>query len=227
MSNDDHISDAARLPGGPDPVDPQDLPVDVASPEALPPTGPAVVEAAVKAIGGEPEVEGMVDAGAKTRVDVLTCRNAPVPGWTTWSTVTLHTEHNPLPMVSGETVEIRAELMTVGLPGSDVMGKVLGSCAFAVLQDHWMMAPGVVFGDVVSLYDPDTTTPHLMWAHPFTATELGSVPIDEQLTVHWLVGMPITEAERQWMESHDYDSFANLLDEHQVTYSDLRRKSVV
>ncbi|AZZ41015.1 suppressor of fused domain protein [Acidipropionibacterium jensenii] len=227
MSKDDHISDAARLPGGPAPISPQELPEDVASPEELPPTGPAVVTAAVKAIGGDPEVEGMVDAVGKTRVDVLTCHNAPVPGWTTWSTVTLHTQPNELPMASGESLEIRAELMAVGLPDSDVMGKVLGSCAFAVLQDHWMMAPGVVFGDVVSLYDPQTTTPHIVWCHPFTATELGAVDIEDDLTVHWLVAMPITEAERQWLEAHDYDAFANLLDEHEVTYSDLRRKSVV
>ncbi len=208
-------------------MDPKDLPEDVASPEDLPETGPAVVAAAVQTIGGDPEVEGMVDAGGRTRVDVLTCHNAPAPGWTTWSTVTLHTQPNVLPMVSGEDLEIRAELMAVGLPGSDVMGKVLGSCAFAVLQDHWMMAPGIVFGDVVSLYDPETTTPHIMWSHPFTATDLGAVEVDENLTVHWLVAMPITEAERQWLEGHDYDAFANLLDEKQVTYADLRRESAV
>ena len=76
------------------------------------------------------------------------------------------------------------------LLGSEVMGKVVGSCAFAVLQDHWMMAPGIVFGEVVSLYDPETTTPHIMWAHPFTATDLGAVKVDQDLTVHWLVAMP-------------------------------------
>ncbi|MCI1747232.1 MAG: suppressor of fused domain protein [Acidipropionibacterium sp.] len=227
MSNDDHISDAARLPGGAGRVDPADLPDDVVSPEALPPTGAAVVKAAVQAIGGEPEVEGMVDAAGATRVDVLTCRNSPAPGWTTWSTVTLHTQPNVLPMASGESLEIRAELMAVGVPGSEVMGKVVGSCAFAVLQDHWMMAPGIVFGDVVSLYDPETTTPHIMWAHPFTATDLGAVKVDQDLTVHWLVAMPITEAERQWLAGHDYEAFADLLDEHEVTYADLRRESVV
>lgn len=228
MTNDDHM-DAARLPGGfvPGPIDPEELPADVAVPETLLPTGPAVVGAAVGSIGGTPNVEGMVDAAGDNRVDVLTCADAPAPGWTTWSTVTLHARPNELPMADGTKLDVRVELMAVGMPGSDVMGKILGSCAFAVLQDGWMMAPGVVYGDVVSLYDDKATTPHIMWSHPFTAGDLGAVEIDEDLKVHWLMAVPITEAERTFLEQNDYEALAQLLDSHQVNYTDMHRESVV
>lgn len=196
-------------------------------PETLPETGGAVVQAAVKTIGGSPSVDGMVDAGADTRVDVLTCADAPAPGFTTWSTVTLHARPNELPMADGSTLDVRVEIMAVGLPGSDVMGKILGSCAFAVLQDDWMLAPGVVYGDVVSLYDDKATTPHIMWSHPFTASDLAMVQITDDLKVHWLLAVPITEGERHFLEDQGYEALAEKLDAEQVNYLDLRRPSVV
>lgn len=229
MSSDDHVSDAARLPGGePDtsPVDPQDLPEHLAAPTTMPSTGPAVAEAAIKAIGGKPRADAMVDVGGDLRVDVLCLEDAPAPGWRTWSTVSLHTQPNEIPLQSGESTDIRAELLTVGQPGSDVMGKVLGSCSFAVLQDHWIMAPGIVFGDVVAMYAPDTTTPHIMWCHPFTAQGLDAVEVDGT-RVHWLMGVPVSEAERVWLDEHGFDAFVDLLDEKKVNYSDLQRPSVV
>ena len=134
---------------------------------------------------------------------------------------------NELPLESGESVSVPAELMTVGAPGSDVMGKVLGSCAFAVMRDNWLMAPGIVFGDVVSLYDPQATTPHLMWVHPFTAGGLDRVDVGDGLFVHWLMGMPITEAERIWLEANGYDAFIAKLENGGVNYTDLRRDSLV
>ncbi len=207
-------------------MSPEDLPEHLAVPTQMPPTGPAVADAAVKAIGGTPSADAMIDGEGRLRVDVLSLQDAPAPGWRTWSTVSLHVLPNLIPLQSGESTDVRAELMTVGAPGSEVMGKVLGSCAFAVLQDHWLMAPGIVFGGVVAMYDPETTTPHLMWVHPFTAQGLDRVEVDE-LRVHWLMGMPITEAERVWLEANGFDAFVDLLDAGKVNYSDLRRPSVV
>ena len=169
--SDDNVSPAARLPGGDQPaaerpLDPQDLPEHLAEPTQMPSTGPQVAQAVVEAVGGTPRADGMVDAAEEVRIDVLSFADAPAPGWSTWSTVSLHAEPNSIALVDGTSSDIRAELMVVGAPGSDVMGKVLGSCAFAVLRDHWPMAPGIVFGDVVSMYAPNSTTPHLMWCHP-------------------------------------------------------------
>lgn len=186
----------------------------------MPPAGPAVASAAIRAIGGHPETDAMVDAAGDLRIDMLSLHDAPAPDWCTWSTVGLHTMGNELPLESGESVSVPAELMTVGAPGSDVMGKVLGSCAFAVMRDNWLMAPGIVFGDVVSLYDPQATTPHLMWVHPFTAGGLDRVDVGDGLFVHWLMGMPITDAERIWLEANGYDAFIAKLENGEVNYTD-------
>ena len=147
--SDDNVSPAARLPGGDQPaaerpLDPQDLPEHLAEPTQMPSTGPQVAQAVVEAVGGTPRADGMVDAAEEVRIDVLSFADAPAPGWSTWSTVSLHAEPNSIALVDGTSSDIRAELMVVGAPGSDVMGKVLGSCAFAVLRDHWPMAPGIV-----------------------------------------------------------------------------------
>ena len=229
--SDDNVSPAARLPGGDQPaaerpLDPQDLPEHLAEPTQMPSTGPQVAQAVVEAVSGTPRADGMVDAAEEVRIDVLAFADAPAPGWSTWSTVSLHAEPNAVGLVDGTSSDIRAELMVVGAPGSDVMGKVLGSCAFAVLRDHWSMAPGIVFGDVVSMYAPNSTTPHLMWCHPFTTPQLDRVEIGD-MKVHWLLGVPITETERQWLEANGFDAFVELLDAKAVNYTDLQRPSVV
>ena len=94
------------------------------------------------------------------------------------------------------------------------------------IRDSWPMAPGIVFGDVVSMYAPNSTTPHLMWCHPFTTPQLDRVEIGD-LKVHWLLGVPITEAERQWLEVNGFDDFVDLLDAKAVNYTDLQRPSAV
>lgn len=234
--SDDNLSPAARLPGGGrpaddqaamnQPVDPQDLPEHLVAPTQMPPTGAKVARAAVDAIGGTARADAMVDAAEEHRIDVLSSKDAPAPGWTTWSTVSLHVEQNRIPLADGTFKDIRAELMVVGAPGSDVMGRVLGSSAFAVLQDHWLMAPGIVFGEVVSMYEPTTTTPHLLWCHPFTAPELDRVEVDD-MAVHWLLGVPISEAERVWLETNGFEALTDLFESRAVVYTDLQRESVV
>ena len=73
---------------------------------------------------------------------------------------------------------------------------------------------------------PNSTTPHLMWCHPFTTPQLDQVDIGD-MKVHWLLGVPITEAERQWLEANGFDAFVELLDAKAVNYTDLQRPSVV
>ncbi|ERF57503.1 suppressor of fused domain protein, partial [Cutibacterium granulosum] len=67
----------------------------------------------------------------------------------------------------------------------------------------------------------------LMWVHPFTAGGLDRVDVGDGLFVHWLMGMPITEAERIWLETNGYDAFIAKLENGGVNYTDLRRDSLV
>ena len=92
--SDENVSPAARLPDGDElaaerPLDPQDLPEHLAEPTQMPSTGPQVAQAVVEAVGGTPRADGMVDAAEEVRIDVLAFADAPAPGWSTWSTVSL------------------------------------------------------------------------------------------------------------------------------------------
>ena len=59
-----------------------------------------------------------------------------------------------------------------------------------------------------------------------TTPQLDRVEIGD-LKVHWLLGVPITEAERQWLEVNGFDDFVDLLDAKAVNYTDLQRPSAV
>ena len=66
------------------------------------------------------------------------------------------------------------------------------------------------------------------WALPVLTSwaRLDQVDIGD-MKVHWLLGVPITEAERQWLEANGFDAFVELLDAKAVNYTDLQRPSVV
>jgi hypothetical protein len=46
------------------------------------------------------------------------------------------------------------------------------------------------------------------------------------LTVHWLLAIPIHESERKYLTEHGYFEFENLFERKQVPYWDLRRRPV-
>ncbi len=95
------------------------------------------------------------------------------------------------------------------------------------MVDAWLCAPGVVFPSLVSQYRISSTLEHLLWVPPFPWEQLGAVDPGEGPMVHWLLGVPISEAERRFLLDRGFDEFEALMARREVEYFDLQRPSVV
>lgn len=185
--------------------------------------GRAVSIIARDTFGGTPKSFNFYDDDRSHTIGMAEFVGAPAPGWTTHCTLTLHMTPN----VFHES-DIRVELVGVAAEHEVEMANVLATSAFYVMKNGWVASPGAVFEDMVSMYFPDTTTPHVMWTapHPWPSLVDGST-IDGFGEVHWLVATPISDAERALLASIGYDEFDRRLGEAEVEYFDLHRQPLV
>lgn len=171
---------------------------------------------------GKGRVHEYWDAGEQNSVAVASFVDVPQAGLTTFSTVTMHQVPNDL-----EGNDIRVELLGATESGSDDFANVLASAAFSIAKDDWLAAPGVVFPNLVKEYFPDTTTPHVMWTEPFVWEELSTVEVEGAGSVHWLMGLPLTDAEVDLLHDKGRDALEDSLESADVAWFDLRRASTI
>jgi hypothetical protein len=189
-----------------------------------PESGRAVARAVRDAVGGEPVVEYFLDQPEKNSVYIVHFDDRPVPGYATYSTLSLHLAPNYL-----EGDDIRVEVAGVAPSIATGFPSLLSTVAFFVTKDHWLCAPGVVFPGLIPRYCPglSSTLEHVVFTEPFPWEQLSTVKVSDELSVHWLLAIPISEAERQFLLEHGYDKFEELFDTGHVPYFDLERPSVV
>lgn len=171
---------------------------------------------------GRPDVVRMWDEAETTSVDVLVCRDAPDAGLTTWSTVSLHETTN---LDGGK--DVRVELVAVGRSDLPILQHVLATLALGVIKDARLAAPDVVVPDAVAADDPTRAMRHVLLGDPFPFEELGAVAIDEDLTVHWLLAVPIDDAELALALADGVPALSRRLEAADAPYYDLDRASSV
>lgn len=185
-------------------------------------TAKQVYRAAVDAFGGEPKVNRRYDEDESHSVDVLRCADRPVPGLAVYSTLTLHDSPNHL-----DEEDVRVELMGVAPADVEDYPNLLATAAFNVIKDGWLAAPGVVFPDLLTMYELSSTLRHVLWVEPFPYEQFSTVKIDGGPDVHWLLGVPISEEERRFLLDHGYEALEQRFVDADLDYWDLTRGSVV
>lgn len=186
-------------------------------------TAKLVAKRARAVIGGSSDhIHRFYDEGEKNSLFILTSEDAPDPGFSTFSTVNLHESVNQL---DGKHVPV--ELALVGESSLDWLANVVATAGFFVKKDGWLAAPGVVFPDLIAEYSPGGALPHVMWVPPFPWDSLSGVALEEGLKVHWLLGVPISSAERDFLEQKGFDELEDLFVREKMDYFDLSRRSVV
>jgi antitoxin YqcF len=187
-----------------------------------PPTTRSMSDFLKARFGPESAAYAYYDESERHVVAVVEAVGVPHPELTTFSTASLHAAPNML-----EAREIRVELLIVGRRDRPSLANVVATAAFYVMKDGWLAAPGVVFPNAISEYIPDVTVPHLMWTEPFDFGDLGTVEVpDLSADVHVLQGVPITEAEREFVLREGFDALSDALVSADAEHFDLQRASV-
>ncbi len=186
--------------------------------------GRVVARASAAAFGAteRPRVSRFRDEDERRHVDLLICDGSPDDGLTSYSTVTLHETTN---LVDGR--DVRVEIAAVAPTEFPAFAHVLATAAFNVIKDAWLLAPDVVFPEALADLGTPTSLRHLMFTAPFPFEDLGSVTVADDLTMHWLLAVPISEAERIYALEHGADGLNKLFEERNVVYYDPARTSIV
>jgi hypothetical protein len=185
-------------------------------------TGPAVAKVAASVLGGRASVSSYYDEDETSEVDVLVAENAPKEGLSSYSTVSLHATENLL-----DSRDVRVELLGVCSILRSDFANLIATAAFCIIKDGWLCAPGVVFPDLLRMSGLSSPLSHIVWIPPFAWEELSSVQIVGDLTVHWLLALPIYESERQLLRDEGFDEFERRFELAAVEVHDLDRPPIV
>ncbi|WP_432511301.1 suppressor of fused domain protein [Kineococcus sp. SYSU DK001] len=195
-------------------------------PEAPPPTDAEVRMA--RFVGeqlipdGRPLVEEFLSRDESLSLDVLTAPDAPSPGFTSVSTVSMHR----YPNVVGST-DVRVELVTVLQDVEQRLATgLLVASAFAAVGEPWPLSPGTVFPGIVADLLGGRTE-HLLFTAPGNFAHLSRYPLEPDLDVHWLQAVPVHESERRFLLERGLDALEEAFEAAEVPFYDVRRDAVV
>jgi hypothetical protein len=188
------------------------------------PDNKAIFRHAAKSLGGTPRVLAFSDEPEEHSVDILICQDAPAPGLTSYSTVTL----SDWPLLH-KGREFPARLEVVGACGSEaeLFGNALSTVAFFIIKDKWFCRPGVVFETMLSMYELSETMEHLYFTAPSQWPELNTTLELPTRKVTWLWAIPISEAESRFIAKHGGERFESLLEGSGTDVFNIRRASIV
>ncbi|WP_432542151.1 suppressor of fused domain protein [Kineococcus sp. SYSU DK002] len=171
---------------------------------------------------GRPEIEEFLSRDESLSLDVLTAADAPSPGFTSVSTVSMHR----YPNLVGST-DVRVELVTVL---QDVERRLatglLVASAFAAVGEPWPLSPGTVFPGIVADLLGGRTE-HLLFTAPGNFAHLSRYPLEPGLDVHWLQAVPVHESERRFLLERGLDALEEAFVAAEVPFYDVQRDAVV
>ncbi len=181
-----------------------------------------IARTVAEVFGGAPVVHTWWDDEKKNSVDILSCKDSPAPGVTAYATVNL--SNTPLT----DTInDLRVELL--GACRSDVedFPGVLSTCAFNIIENDAVIAPGVIFPDVLTTYVLSTTLKHIVFGPPFFWGESPETLHLPNRTVAWLLALPISDAELEYLTTNGISSLMDIMEVKRPDVYDLNRPSVV
>lgn len=171
---------------------------------------------------GRPEIEEFLNRDETLSLDVLTAADAPAPGFTSVSTLSMHRSPN---LVSG--TDVRVELVTVLEHVEDRLATgLLVASAFAALGEPWPLSPSTVFPGIVADLLGGRTE-HLLFTSPGNFPRLSRYRLEPGVDVHWLQAVPVHESERRFLLEHGLDALEERFEAAEVPFYDITRDAVV
>jgi hypothetical protein len=173
-------------------------------------------------LGGTPSVSKFWDKENRNDVDILTVRDSPEAGVSSYATLGLSDYSIGL---SSDDARLAIESLLALRNGYQDAANILASCAFSVINSKVKVRPGGIFPCVIESYRPDIEMKHVFLVPPF----LWDLKTQEFPTkkVAWLLAVPISEKEKGFAVENGSDALESLFEEKQIDIFDLERESIV
>lgn len=179
-----------------------------------------IAQHAWKFIGGTPEVFSYNNDDETISVDIMTCADENF-SITTLSTIGLSS------VDIGKEIDgkpLRVELLMLGDAHEEIFANILATVAFRIKETQYCDF-GLIIENVIEQYVSDAAVNHVLLMQPLFWEKYSPCELDGNI-VAWLLVVPISEDERNYIEKNGVDKFDELLEKSQVDLIDLRRASV-
>ena len=173
-------------------------------------------------IGGTPKVHRYYNESENKSIDLMYCTETQYTNTNVFSTIGLA---NYDAGIVSDGKSVRVELIGIANSELDDWGNVMASIAFEVM-DSKTLCYGMVFQNVVREYIEDSILEHVVLVSPVYWDTYAPL-MDDNISVLWLLVLPISEGERQYIEKYGIDSFESLLANGDFDILNLRRNSFV
>lgn len=189
------------------------------------PDNKVIAKTVAKVFSGKPKVFQYWDNDNRSNVHILEASDSPIKGVNAYSTVNL-SDHE---IWYGKKVFEggRVELLGACNAEFQCFGNIISTAAFNIINSKHFCCPGVVFPGIVRMYKESRTLEHLYFAPPFLWGNQPETLKFESKTVLWLMVVPISDAERKFVEKEGPLLFEKALEKKKADVCDLNRKSIV
>lgn len=130
--------------------------------------------------------------------------------------------------VPGSDDPVFTEILIDSKNGGDTILNVLSTVAFYIMKDGWRPAPGVIFEQMIEMYEPSLAVKHIMFVPPFqwSGDEMTRVALSSR-TIYPLLAVPITNPERDFAVTRGSDALQLSMEHGGVDVFDWKRASSV
>ena len=178
----------------------------------------------LKVFGGSPQIHRYWDDAENSHVEILNCHKSPQHNLNSYATIGL-SDHQLL--VEGKPQDFRLEIVAACSSDVSEFPNILSTAAFCIINSKWSCFPGAVFPDVVEMFDCSKTMKHLMFVPPFIwENDLESLSLETK-TIAWLLALPISEKEFQFVEDFGPARLEEVFQGEQIDIFNINRPSAV
>lgn len=189
----------------------------------IPATNKLIAKLTASRFGGAPKANRYWDDDRAFCLDVVACTDVPCEGVVSYGTVGL----SGYPVQVEDTGRrVATELVGACAKSCEDFSNALVSAAFYTIRNDWRCVPGSILQNALAMYNVSPTMQHLLFVAPFLWSDFSHSVIDER-DVHWLMAVPISDAEYQFSKENGVDILEDLFEEKQIDIFDMARPSVL
>lgn len=164
------------------------------------------------------------DDKKENSVVIFRSLDTPEFGLATYSTVGLCESEL---LIDGKDLNIGLEIITACRRDTPQLENIISSAAFCVINSKWACAPGVIFPDILSMYNASNTLSDLYFCPPFLWNEMLDGLVIDGKKVAWLLAVPISKSETEFASQFGPKALEDLFEKKNIDIFNINRDSVV
>jgi hypothetical protein len=171
--------------------------------------------------GEKTKVVRFADDDEVNNVFIVSGMNHPIEGVISYGSIGLSRFPQRV-----EKTELKVEIVAACAAVTPNVDNLVASCVFDSVKNGSRIGYGSCISDIVVQYGISNTLKHVVFVAPFLWHGMDKLTVEGE-TIHCLMMLPISDAERQYLEARGIDALENVFNEKQIDIFDINRPSVL